>query len=205
MSDVVLAIDAGGTKLLGGLVTGDGAVLGATRWRLRAPPRAAIPDCGRWPRWPPGWRTRRRPPGTGSSASGVGFPEYVRDGAVTSAEVFAWDRQPADVLADVVPGVPVTVEADVLCAAAAEAHARSAARDRACSTCRGAPASPRRWSSTVCRCRGRRGEALALGEWPVAAAVDPGWKGNLEQYAAGLSLGRRYTELDRQRSSMAAA
>ena len=29
MSDVVLAIDAGGTKLLGGLVTGDGAVLDA--------------------------------------------------------------------------------------------------------------------------------------------------------------------------------
>ncbi len=41
---------------------------------------------------------------------------------------------------------------------------------------------------------GRRGEALALGEWPVAAAVDPDWSGNLERFAAGLALGHRYRD-----------
>ena len=82
MSDVVLAIDAGGTKLLGGLVTGDGAVLGADEV---ATPRAPE-GCD------PGLRAlaalAARLADTASAAGhrvvgiGVGFPEYVRDGAV---------------------------------------------------------------------------------------------------------------------------
>jgi len=195
VSDVVLAIDAGGTKLLGGLVTGDGAVLGANEV---ATPRAPE-GCD------PGLRAlaamAARLADTASAAGhrvvgiGVGFPEYVRDGAVSSAEVFAWDRQPADVLADVLPGVPVTVEGDVLCAAAAEAHARSMRP--------GSSLFYVSWGTGLSSAlvlggvpfRGRRGEALALGEWPVAAAVDSVWPENLERYAAGLSLGRRYQQL----------
>ena len=93
-----------------------------------------------------------------------------------------------------VPNVPVAVAADVRCSAAAEAWARSAGP--------GTSLFYVSWGTGLSSAlvldglplTGRRGEALALGEWPVAAAVDPGWTGNLEQYAAGFSLGRRYTE-----------
>ena len=176
-------------------MTGDGAVLGADE----VPTPRAPEGCD------PGLRAlaalAARLADTASAAGhrvvgiGVGFPEYVRGGAVSSAEVFAWDRQPADVLADVLPGVPVTVEGDVLCAAAAEAHARS--------TRPGSSLFYVSWGTGISSAlvlggvpfRGRRGEALALGEWPVAAAVDSEWPENLERYAAGLSLGRRYQQL----------
>jgi len=195
VTDVVVAVDAGGTKLLGGLVTPDGAVREVEEVATPRTPEGCDP----------GLRTLAGLAGRLASSAaagghrvtgvGLGFPEYVRDGRVTSAEVFAWDRQPAEVLADAVPNVPVAVAADVRCSAAAEAWARSAGP--------GTSLFYVSWGTGLSSAlvldgqplTGRRGEALAFGEWPVAAAVDPGWKGNLEQYAAGFSLGRRYTEM----------
>jgi glucokinase len=125
---------------------------------------------------------------------GLGFPEYVRDGVVTSSEVFAWDRQPAEVLAQVVPGVPVRVDGDVRCAALAEARARPADRESVLFYVSWGTGLSSSLVLDGVPLPGHRGEALALGEWPVPAVVDPAWSGNLEQYAAGLALGRRYRE-----------
>ena len=43
---------------------------------------------------------------------------------------------------------------------------------------------------------GRRGEAIALGEFDVASAVDAQWTGNLEAYASGLGVELRYAGVD---------
>jgi predicted NBD/HSP70 family sugar kinase len=40
---------------------------------------------------------------------------------------------------------------------------------------------------------GRRGEAIGLGELGVSSSVDPGWTGNLEQFASGRGIGTRYS------------
>lgn len=48
---------------------------------------------------------------------GVGVPEYVHDGRVTSSEVIPWSTTIADGLSDI---APVTIESDVRCGALAE-------------------------------------------------------------------------------------
>lgn len=191
MTDVVLAIDAGGTKLLGGLVTRTGQTLHVDEVPTPRTPSGCDP--GLVALVALAGRLGRAADAAGHlvRAIGVGFPEYVRDGVVTSAEVFAWERQPAKALADIAPGTPVVVEADVRCAAAAEAHTRPASDFFYVSWGTGLS------SSLVVSgmpLPGHRGEALALGEWPVSAAVDPAWPGKLEQYAAGLAIGDRYRE-----------
>ena len=202
VTDVVLALDVGGTKLLGGLVTADGAVV---LRRLVPTPRDAtgcdpgliafaglaadlVADAGK--------------EGLNVVAAGVGFAEYVHDDRLTSSEVFAWDRQPAGLLAEVLPDRPVAVEADVRCAALAEAVVRTPA-----STADGMFYLS--WGTGLScalvvdgRSRaGARGEALAIGEWPVDAAVDPSWNGNLEAYASGRGMETRYEKATGQASS----
>jgi hypothetical protein len=133
VTDVILAYDVGGTKLLGGLVTADGVV--ALRRQVPTPRDATgcdpglaafaglaadlVADAGR--------------EGLNVVAAGVGFAEYVHDDRPTSSEVFVWDRQPADLLAEVLPERPVAVEADVRCAVA-EAVARTPASTAAIAT-----------------------------------------------------------------------
>ncbi len=195
MTRTVLGIDVGGTKLLGGVVrlTPGGPEVVGTLERP-APRTGAGVD--------PGLRALgdlaadlcalAREHGLTPEAVGVGVPEYVVGDEVRHAEVLVGDRQPRDVLAAVVPGVPVRVEADVRCAALAEARARGAGP--------GSTLFYLSWGTGISATllvdgaplAGRRGEALALGEWPVAARVDAAWPGNLEQYAAGRSLGLRY-------------
>lgn len=193
--DVVVALDAGGTKLLGGLVTVDGEVLG----REQVPTPRADSRCD------PGLRELRALAGRLAGLAtarghrvrgvGLGMAEYVHDGELTSAEVFAWDDQPRELLGELLglPGTAiVAVEADVRCAALAEARARGL----------GASGSMLyvSWgtglSSTLVldgQClTGSRGEALALGEWPVDTRADPGWTGTLERFASGLGVGERY-------------
>jgi glucokinase len=190
MPDVALALDAGGTKLLGGLVTRDGTVLA----RDQVPtPRAGDrcdPDLSALRAQASRLRDLAGRDGHRVTAVGLGIAEYVRDGALTSAEVFSWSVQPWDLLSGL--GGPVAVEADVRCAALAEASARGAAGKGSLLYLS--------WGTGLSsalvldgRCvAGRRGEALALGEWPVPAAVDPGWHGNLERYASGLAMAERY-------------
>ena len=202
MTDVVLALDVGGTKLLGGLVTADGAVV----LRRQVPtPRDATgcdPGLSAFAGLAADLVADAGGEGLHVVAAGVGFAEYVHDDLLTSREVFAWDRQPADLLAEVLPDRPVAVEADVRCAAVAEAVVRTPA-----STADGMfylswgtglscalVVDGRSWA-------GARGEALAIGEWPVDAAVDPSWNGNLETYASGRGIETRYEKATGQASS----
>jgi glucokinase len=190
MTDVALALDAGGTKLLAGLVTRDGTTVLREQVPTPRDHRGCDPDLRTLAALADRVRDRAEAAGFRVVTVGAGMPEYVHDGALTSAEVFAWTRQPAEVLAEL--GVPVTVESDVRCAALAEARVRGDAGSLLYLS----------WgtglSSTLVvdgRClTGRRGEAIALGEWPVAAAVAPSWPGNLETYASGRGIAVRGDE-----------
>ena len=190
MADVVLALDAGGTKLLGGLVTRDGTIVLREQVPTPRDDRGCDPDLHALAALALRVRDQAAAAGSRVTAVGVGMPEYVRDGSLTSAEVFAWTRQPGEVLAGL--GGPVAVESDVRCAALAEASLREDTPSLLYVS----------WgtglSSTLVvggRClAGRRGEAIALGEWPVAAAVDASWPGNLETYASGRGIALRGDE-----------
>ena len=192
MNDVVNALDAGGTKLLGGLLTRDGEVLDRDQV---ATPRASggcDPDltmlCAL------ASRLGRRAAASGLSVRGVGLgiAEYVRDGLVTSAEVFDWRAQPRDLLSPLVDDGVVGVDADVRCAAAAEAAVRrEAERDSMLYVSWGTGLSSTLVIDGSC-VAGTRGEALALGEWSVDRRVDPTWTGNLERFASGLGVAERY-------------
>lgn len=193
----VAALDVGGTKIAAGLVTADGALLHRrelptttdAEGGLRDPglagtaraARALLDDAARL--------------GVTVTALGAGFPEYVdTDGMLTSREVLAWDVQPATVLAaEAAPGLPVAVGSDVRCGALGEAQYGVG---------RGLPdffyvSLGTGLSSTLVLdgrpLAGRRGEAIALGEWEVPASVDPDWHGNLEQYCSGRGIGARRT------------
>ena len=176
VTDVVLAVDAGGTKYLGGVVDHAGNVpyerevqttLSGDR---RDPGLATLRDLFR--------SLREYAFAAGDRVCGlvVGVPEYVRDGRLTSAEVLAWSAQPIDLLTGDFPDLPVLVEADVRCAAYAEARI-------------GWPESSNllyvSWgtglSSTLVvdgRCvAGRRGPPIALGETGGGRCRRPGLNG----------------------------
>jgi glucokinase len=190
VTDVVVAVDVGGTKIASGLVSAAGeevwrsatATPGTDRGRDHWLPQVA--DVVR--------RVRVEAAGLGHvvRAVSLGFPEYVRHDRLRSNEVIAWVRQPADVLA-VGLDVPVYVESDVRGAAFAEARLAPPGEHDLFYVSWGTGI-----SSTLVvdgRCRpGRRGEALALGEFDVPATVDPTWTGNLEQFASGDGIARRY-------------
>jgi glucokinase len=194
VTDVVLAVDAGGTKCLGGLVGRSGEVLDVHELPTPRVDGRGDPGLTTLAALTSTLRDRAVATGRRARAVGVGVPEYVRDGRLTSAEVLAWDTQPADLLAAVCPGLPLVVEADVRCAAYAEASTRWRASRTILYVSWGTGL-----SSTLVvdgRCLpGRRGEALAFGELGVAPAVDQAWDGNLEDFASGLGVGARYTAL----------
>lgn len=192
MSGVVIALDAGGTKLVGGLVTRDGDVL--ERDQLETPRSAGRCDSGLTALHALANRLgeRGRAAGHQVEALGLGIAEYVRDGQLTSAEVFDWRDQPRDLFASLADPGPVAVDADVRCAATAEAKLRRQAKgDSMLFVSWGTGL-----SSTLVldgRCvGGHRGEALALGEWPVDGRTDPTWVSNLERFASGLGIAERY-------------
>jgi glucokinase len=189
--DVVVAVDAGGTKLLGGLVTSEGEVVAREQ---RPTPRSAegcdpgLSELVGLARSLADTATRD---GHVVRGTGIGIAEYVKSDRLTSAEVFAWDRQPVDLLADLADG-PVCVDGDVRCAALAEVRRRPGL-ERGCLAyvSWGTGLSSALVVDGVCL-EGRRGEALALGEWPVHPAVDATWPGNLEQFASGRGIGERF-------------
>ena len=190
MPEVALALDAGGTKLLGGLVTRAGTVLAREQVSTPRDGGRCDPDLSALRSLAVRLHDRAGRDGHRVTAVGLGIAEYVRAGLLTSAEVFAWSAQPRDLLSGL--GGPVAVDADVRCAALAEASARGAdGKGSLLYVSWGTGL-----SSTLVldgRCvPGRRGEALALGEWPVPSAVDARWSGNLERYASGLGLAERY-------------
>jgi len=192
VADVAVGLDVGGTKLLGGLVSASGAIL--HRREIPTPRSAAGCDPGlvALSGLARGLHDDAEAAGHRVCGIGLGFAEYVDDNRLTSREVFAWDRQPAELMTEIWPGLPVVVDADVRCAAQAEARARS--RPDAATMLYvswGTGLSSSLALGTTCL-SGSRGEALALGEWSVSPHVDPGWTGNLETYASGRALGDRY-------------
>ena len=194
MTDVVLAFDVGGTAVTAGLVTATGEVL----WSIEA--ATVHTDRGRDPglQQLAGLVRQLRQEAAAHDhavrAVTLGFPEYADHDRLTSTEVIAWDRQPAEVLGDDLDDVPLFVESDVRCAAMAEAQMAAADEHDLFYVSWGSGISSTLVINGVCRA-GRRGEAIALGEFDVPATIDPTWTANLEQFASGVGIARRYAAL----------
>jgi glucokinase len=194
VTDVVLAFDVGGTAVTAGLVTATGEVL----WSIEA--ATVHTDRGRDPglQQLAGLVRQLRQEAAAHDhavrAVTLGFPEYADHDRLTSTEVIAWDRQPAEVLGDDLDDVPLFVESDVRCAAMAEAQMAAADEHDLFYVSWGSGISSTLVINGVCRA-GRRGEAIALGEFDVPATIDPTWTANLEQFASGVGIARRYAAL----------
>ncbi|MFJ4689058.1 ROK family protein [Streptomyces sp. NPDC091377] len=194
--DVTAALDVGGTKIAAGLVAADGTVLHrderptAVEGRLRDPGLAGTVAAAR------ALLAEADRRGLTVVALGAGFPEYVAaDGTLTSREVLAWDIQPEKVLRAELPSARVTIGSDVRCGALGEArYGAGRGLDDFLYVSLGTGL-----SSTLVLggtpVPGRRGEAIALGEFEVPASVDPGWGGTLEGYCSGRGIGDRRTAL----------
>jgi glucokinase len=198
---VTLGLDVGGTKVAGGLIAASGRVLLVRE-------RSTLVDGVR----DPGLRVtvalarelmaEAQVAGWLIDGIGAGFPEYVDlEGHLTSHEVLAWTRQPAELLSEL---APVTVESDVRCAALGEG-ALGVARDL------------RSFAFVIVgtglsyalvedgRARpGARGEAIALGELEVSRHVDATSTLRLERYASGDGIRERYEALTGRSASGAA-
>lgn len=195
-TEVIAALDVGGTKIAAGLVSVDGTVLHrderptAVDGRLRDPDLAGTSAAVR------ALQTEADRRGLTISALGAGFPEYVApDGELTSREVLAWNTQPQQVLHAELPGIPIAVGSDVRCGALGEArHGAGRGLDHFLYVSLGTGL-----SSTLVLggtpLAGRRGEAIALGGFEVPASVDPGWHGDLEGYCSGRGIGDRRSAL----------
>lgn len=184
----VLALDIGGTTARGALMSSDGQIVA----------RHSTPTGDR----DPGLRATRRVAehlatladdrGLTVTALGAGFPEYVdNEGRLTAHEVLDWDRQPAELLADLAP--TVVVESDVRCGALGELHRTGGTRRDFVYISLGTGLS----HTFVCDGtihRGARGEAIALGELPVPPEADTDRIETMESFASGTGLARRYTE-----------
>ncbi|GAB3425494.1 ROK family protein [Flindersiella endophytica] len=164
-NDVVLGLDIGGTKLAGGLLDPNGRI----RFQAERPtPRSDVglgdPELAGTLALAAHLRAEAAERGWRIAAAGAGFPEYVdASGRLTSREVLARSRQPAELLG---PG-PTIVESDVRCGALAEWKLGAGAETSGLfyvSIGIGL-------SSTLIAdgrlVRGARGEAIALGELPI--------------------------------------
>lgn len=124
--EVALAVDVGGTKIAAGLVDRSGRV-----FALRSAPTG-----------PPGSTSLRRAAEMGYEAVagagkglhvagvGIGLPELVENGRITSAAVVGWENE--EVNATFAPYGPVWIEADIRAAALAEARLGAAADHPVC-------------------------------------------------------------------------
>lgn len=191
MTEVVLALDVGGTKAHGALVDREYTLLAervaSTIGRdpglvATAGVAAGLADLAERN----GWRI---------GGFVAGFPEYVsREGVVAARDVLDWTAQPGEALGRAA-GLPARIRSDVKCGARGElelGHGRSAGDFVYVSLGTGLS------SSIVQEGRireGVRGEAIGFGEWAVSGAVDPSWSGNLEGYASGTGIAARYAAL----------
>jgi glucokinase len=183
---MILALDVGGTKIAGALVTPDGQIV--ARRTVPAPRgELADPGLGATMRLVRELAEDAADLGSAVSAIGAGFAEYVdRGGRLASREVLGWVRQPGDDLREMVPGVVVTIASDVRCGALAEAiRGAGHGLDSFLYVSLGTGLS----SAFVNRgepIAGHRGEAIAIGEWPA-----PGFR-NLEAACSGAGIAARF-------------
>lgn len=206
--DTVLSIDIGGTKTQVGIVSRSGEVLlEATRPTRERGDSAGDRDAAetdeieRALRFGCAFAKSSAFPAPRAVVAGV--PEYVSvDGSVDSCEVLRWNRQPSEVLAELVSGLrpPAVasesrgtgaasgIESDVRLGALGEAaYGAARALDSFLYVSLGTGLSSTfvlggtPWA-------GARGQAIALGEFAVSAGR------NLEQTASGTALAERYAE-----------
>lgn len=191
MTDVVVALDVGGTKAHGALVDRDYRIVaehtaatvgrdpGLVATRSVAEQLFGLADQG------------------GHTVHGfvAGFPEYVsNDGLITARDVLDWTEQPSVALT-VDPAVPARIRSDVKCGARGEL---TLGRGQESSDFVYVSLGTGLSSTIVLDGRlheGVRGEAIGFGEWAVSGAIEPGWTGNLEQYASGTGIATRYATL----------
>lgn len=194
---VVIGLDVGGTKVAGGLVDTDGAL-------LRVRQRPSLVDGARDPglqltlALATELRAEAESMGLAVEGIGAGFPEYVDpDGRLTSHEVIAWTTQPAELLAGL---GPVTVESDVRCAALGEGRYGVARGLRDFAFVIVGTGLSHALVEAGRLHRGARGEAIALGELEVSRRVDPTTTLVLERYASGEGIRERYEALTGHRA-----
>jgi glucokinase len=195
MTNVILALDVGGTKALGGLVTVTGAVLSTCEL-----PTGGVPG-----RIDPGLSVVRRlaeqlleeVSAHGDlqlTAVGAGFPEYVGNGLLRSREVLDWTDQPGDVLRRLVgDDIPITVESDARCGALAEAQLGAGRQSNLVAYMSWGTGLSWTLVQNGVALAGKRGEAIGFGELAVPARVSTDWIGNLEQFASGKGIATRYS------------
>ena len=172
----VLALDIGGTTVRAAVIDGGRILQRTSRATASGELGALVVDAAAelvavGPAW---------------GAVGVGLPEYVDHGTVTSAEVVAWSESIASDLSriGVRRRVPVAVDSDVRCAAEAEWRALGRPESvlylswgTGLSMTLVDP-SGRPWS-------GARGRAIAVGDWPADGST-------VERLASGAAIARRY-------------
>ncbi len=192
--EIYLGVDVGGTKVRAALVDEDGRLRRVAEYSTRTDGGAD-----------PGMRISHTAAhrvaelavqdGLTIAGVGVGVPEYVRDNALHSDLVLAWTIQPAQLFADI---APVAVESDVRCGALAEARF-GAGRDFesllyvsvgtgiSCALVLSGLVWP-----------GHRGEAIALGEFPIDRSLDAEGMSTVEEFASGSAIARRFERLTGQ-------
>jgi glucokinase len=191
-TDVVVALDIGGTKALGALCTLDGTVVAQREREMGGDPGRIDPDLTTCRALVRDLLDHSAGNGLRVCALAAGFPEYVGRGRLQSHEVLAWNTQPAEMFGAMLgESMPVVIESDVRCGAIAEAT-RGAGRSTR-SVAYVSWGTGLSWSLVIDGRvhAGERGEAIGFGELPVspdiAARTD-----TLELFASGKAIERRY-------------
>lgn len=191
MTEVVVALDVGGTKAHGALID--------RQWRIVIQHTAATVgrDQGLVATRSVAERLFRLAQRGEHEVHGfvAGFPEYVsNEGVITARDVLDWTVQPSAALT-VDPSVPARIRSDVKCGARGELEL---GRGQECADFAYISLGTGLSSTMVLGGKlheGARGEAIGFGEWAVSGAIEPGWTGNLEQYASGTGIAARYAQL----------
>lgn len=188
MSSVAIGIDVGGTKIAGALVELDGTT---TRDCVVATPRTgdgADPGAEATAGLVRQLLIEADAAGRSVVAAGIGVPEYVTpDGRIASCEVLAW--QPQD-LTTIRSMVEVVIESDVRCAARAERAIGGGGRHDSFLFVSIGTGVSHTLSIGDRLLVGHRGEAIALGEFPVGPdeAIRPDAPLTVESQASGRAI-----------------
>ncbi|MCU1550571.1 MAG: hypothetical protein JWR36_1131 [Glaciihabitans sp.] len=131
------------------------------------------------------------------TACGIGLPEYVHDGTVTSSMVVQFTPEGRSAIARELSAFGtntiIRVDSDVRCAALAEWHASADQGLSLLYLSVGTGLSSAFVLPGGELLQGARGAAISLGEWPAPPGPDESIvHGNLEQFASGQGIEQRY-------------
>lgn len=200
-ADAVLAIDVGGTKTALAIIDRAGEWLA----RSTIPTRVGGDDVIRVAEAARDWVVVQVRNGVTPTPRAVaaGFPEYVdASGRLTSREVVTWSGQPSEALADAFDGLvpastPVLVDSDVRLGAIGEATWGAGRGANAFIYASLGTGLSTTFVLDGVAWPGKRGEAIAFGEWPVPDSPhgSEGSAKNLEAYVSGAGMASRYLGL----------